>query len=174
MEVDAAGEGVARVSAVVSEEVLNHHELAHGAFVFAVADVAFALAVNSVTDSVAVQWSLSLFRPALLGERITADCSVIHRGRRLMVVDLEVHNSAGKLLAKGQATALREDSSAVAKGVASEGLASKRLTSEGPDSEGLAGERPGGRLVGLRRGSGCDHAGRARGQAQLDGREVRG
>ncbi len=106
MEVDAAGEGVARVSAVVSEEVLNHHELAHGAFVFAVADVAFALAVNSVTDSVAVQWSLSLFRPALLGERITADCSLIHRGRRLMVVDLEVHNSAGKLLAKGQATAL--------------------------------------------------------------------
>ena len=106
MEVDAAAEGAARVSAVVSEEVLNHHELAHGAFVFAVADVAFALAVNSVTDSVAVQWSLSLFRPALLGERITADCSVIHRGRRLLVVDLEVHNSAGKLLAKGEATAL--------------------------------------------------------------------
>ena len=106
MEVDAAAEGVARVSAIVSEEVLNHHELAHGAFVFAVADVAFALAVNSVTDSVAVQWSLNLFRPALLGERITADCSVIHRGRRLLVVELEVHNSAGKLLAKGEATAL--------------------------------------------------------------------
>ena len=35
-----------------------------------------------------------------------ADCSVIHRGRRLLVVELEVHNSAGKLLAKGEATAL--------------------------------------------------------------------
>ena len=106
MEVEAAAEGTARVSAVVKEEYLNGHEIAHGAFIFAVADVAFALAVNSITHSVAVQWSLNLFRPAVLGDRVIADCSTIHRGRRLLVVDLEVHNSEGKLLAKGQATAL--------------------------------------------------------------------
>ena len=105
MQVDTATEGNARVS-VVREEFPNGHDLAHGAFVFAVADVAFALAVNSITDSVAVQWSLSLFRPAVLGEKVIADCSIIHRGRRLLVVELEVHNSAGKLLAKGEATAL--------------------------------------------------------------------
>ena len=56
------------------------------------ADVAFALAVNSITHSVAVQWSLNLFRPAVLGDRVIADCSTIHRGRRLLVVDLEVHS----------------------------------------------------------------------------------
>ena len=106
MEVDSAAEGAARVSAVVRQEFLNHHDLAHGAFVFALADVACVLAVNSVTDAVGVQWSMSLFRPAALGEKVIADCKLIHRGRRLMVVELEVHNSTGKLLAKGEATAL--------------------------------------------------------------------
>ena len=99
-------------SSITLEVVLNLTAIAESVsprfttYFLVVADVAFALAVNSVTDSVAVQWSLNLFRPALLGERITADCSVIHRGRRLLVVELEVHNSAGKLLAKGEATAL--------------------------------------------------------------------
>jgi len=115
MEVEEADEGHARVSALVRDEFLNHHDLAHGAFVFALADVAFALAVNSVTNSVGVQWSINLFRPAHLGEKVIAECSIIHRGRRLMVVELEVHNSAGKLLAKGEATALpvEKDSSAL-------------------------------------------------------------
>ena len=98
--------GVIQQAAVVKQEFLNPYDLAHGAFIFAVVDVAFALAVNSVTNSVGVQWSLNLFHPAVLGEKIIADSKLIHRGRRLMVVELEVHNSGGKLLAKGEAMAL--------------------------------------------------------------------
>jgi acyl-CoA thioesterase len=90
IEVEEASQSVARVSAVVKEEFLQVHGLAHGAFVFALIDVAFALNVNAKMDAVAVQWSISQFRSGQLGERLTAECRLLHGGRRLMVVDLVV------------------------------------------------------------------------------------
>ncbi len=106
VEVEEASEDLSRVSAVVREEFLNGHLLAHGGFVFALADVAFALTVNARSDAVAVQWSLSQFRSGAAGERLTAECRLLHGGRRLRVVELIVSNSEGRVLAKGQATAI--------------------------------------------------------------------
>ncbi len=111
VEVEEASEQLSRVSAVVKEDSLNGHGLAHGAFVFALADVAFALTVNARSDAVAVQWSLSQFRSGGPGERLTAECRPLHGGRRLQVVELIVTNGEGKVLAKGQATALPVDMS---------------------------------------------------------------
>ena len=106
MEVEEASERLSRVSAVVQERFLQLHDLAHGAFMFALMDVAFALTVNANVDAVAVQWSISQFRSAKLGDRVTAECRLLHGGRRLMVVDLQVVGAEGKVLAKGQATAI--------------------------------------------------------------------
>ena len=106
MEVEETGEGYARVSAVVTDQFLQVHGLAHGAFLFALLDVAFALTVNSKVDAVAVQWSISQFRSAAAGEKVIAECLLLHGGRRLMVVDLVVTNAEGRVLSKGQATAI--------------------------------------------------------------------
>ena len=106
MEVEEASESLSRVSAVVKESCLQLHDLAHGAFIFALMDVAFALTVNADRDAVAVQWSISQFRSAKLGDKVTAECRLLHGGRRLVVVELSVVDAGGKLLAKGQATAL--------------------------------------------------------------------
>lgn len=106
MEVEEAGEGHATVSATVRDGFLNAHQLAHGSLIFAVADVAFALAVNSLTDAVGVDYSMSLFRSTRIGERITATCRVVHRGARILVVEFTVTAAPNRLLAKGQATAL--------------------------------------------------------------------
>ncbi len=106
MEVEETAEDHARVSAVVTDQCLQVHGLAHGAFVFALLDVAFSITVNAKVDAVAVQWSISQFRSAGLGEKITADCRLLHGGRRLMVVELVATNSEGRVLAKGQATAI--------------------------------------------------------------------
>ncbi len=106
MEVEEAGGDHARVSAVVTDQFLQVHGLAHGAFVFALLDVAFALTVNAKVDAVAVQWSISQFRSAGLGEKVTAECRLLHGGRRLMVVELVASGAEGKVLAKGQATAI--------------------------------------------------------------------
>jgi acyl-CoA thioesterase len=106
MEVEEASESLTRVSAVVKEEFLQLHDLAHGAFMFALMDVAFALTVNAKLDAVAVQWSISQFRSARLGDKVTAECRLLHGGRRLMVVELLAIGAEGKTLAKGQATAI--------------------------------------------------------------------
>ncbi len=106
MQVEEASEQFTRVSAVVKEEFLQLHELAHGAFMFALMDVAFALTVNAKLDAVAVQWSISQFRAAKLGDKVTAECRLLHGGRRLMVVELLALGAEGRVLAKGQATAI--------------------------------------------------------------------
>ncbi len=106
IEVEEASESLARVSAVVREEFLQVHGLAHGAFVFTLMDVAFALNVNAKSDAVAVQWSISQFRSGAPGERLTAECRLLHGGRRLMVVDLMVTGAGGRVIAKGQASAI--------------------------------------------------------------------
>jgi acyl-CoA thioesterase len=106
MEVEEASESRSRVSALVKDEFLQVHGLAHGAFIFALIDVAFALTVNAKVDAVAVQWSISQFRSASAGEKVTAECRLLHGGRRLMVVELEVSGAEGRVLAKGQATAI--------------------------------------------------------------------
>ena len=106
IEVEETSDRLTRVSAVVREDFLQLHELAHGAFIFALLDVAFALTVNAKLDAVAVQWSISQFRSAKLGDKVTAECRLLHAGRRLMVVELVALAPDGKLISKGQATAI--------------------------------------------------------------------
>jgi acyl-coenzyme A thioesterase PaaI-like protein len=73
---------------------------------FALMDAAFALTVKANVDAVAVQWSINQFRSAKLGDRVTAECRLLHGGRRLLVVELLATGVEGKVLAKGQATAI--------------------------------------------------------------------
>lgn len=106
MQLEEAREGYARVSARVRPEFVNAYGVAHGAFIFALADMAFAIAASSITDVVAVQWSLNMFRAAAPGELVTAECIILHRGKSVIVVGFNVLNSEGKVLARGQATSL--------------------------------------------------------------------
>jgi acyl-CoA thioesterase len=106
MQVVEARDGYAKVSSTVQEGFLNAHRIGHGGFIFTVADVAFALAVNAARDAVGVQWSFNVFRAAKLGETVTGEARTIHAGRQSAVCELSVTAGDGRLLAKGQATAL--------------------------------------------------------------------
>ncbi|MBN1628806.1 MAG: hypothetical protein JW990_03495, partial [Thermoleophilia bacterium] len=52
IQVEETSEEYTRVSAQVGEGCLQLHDLAHGAFIFALLDVAFALTVNANSDAV--------------------------------------------------------------------------------------------------------------------------
>ncbi|MCX7913765.1 MAG: PaaI family thioesterase [Thermodesulfovibrionales bacterium] len=107
MKLEDSSEGFAKVSAEVKEEFLNAHQIAHGAMIFALLDVAFAIAVNSIVDSVGVQWSFNMFRSAKLGDVVIAEAKVIHRGKNLLVVAFEAKGERTKRqLAQGMATAM--------------------------------------------------------------------
>lgn len=107
MELLDSGEGFAQVRAEVKREFLNAHSIAHGGLIFALLDVAFAIAVNSITDAVGIQWSFNMFKSAPLGDHIRAEAKVIHRGKSTLVVEFSAESEkTGKVLAQGMATAL--------------------------------------------------------------------
>jgi len=99
-------EGYAKVSVVVEERFLNAHNICHGVLLFAAADAAFALSVNAVVDAVGVQWSFNVFKAARPGDTVIGESRVIHKGRQSMVCELTVTTGDGRVLSKGQATAL--------------------------------------------------------------------
>jgi acyl-CoA thioesterase len=99
-------EGYAKVSVVVEDRFLNAHSIGHGVLLFAAADAAFALSVNAVVDAVGVQWSLNILRAAKPGETVFGESRILHKGRQSMVCELTVTSGDGRLLARGQSTAL--------------------------------------------------------------------
>jgi acyl-CoA thioesterase len=116
MKLLEAREGYAKVSVTVEERFLNAHNIAHGVLLFAAADAAFALSVNAVVDAVGVQWSLNVFRAAKPGETVIGESRILHKGRQSMVCELTVTAGDGRVLAKGQSTALPASREAFAAG----------------------------------------------------------
>lgn len=107
MEIVETDLGYARLQAEVKKEHLNAHNIAHGAMIFALMDVAFAISVNSYEDAVGVQFGFNIFKSTGLGDIIIAESKVIHKGRSSMVVEVKAESKkTGNLLAKGLATAL--------------------------------------------------------------------
>jgi acyl-CoA thioesterase len=106
MTLHEARDGYAKVSLTVEDRFLNAHRIGHGVLLFALADAAFALSVNAVVDAVGVQWSLNIFRAAKPGETVIGESRMIHKGRQSMVCELTVTAGDGRVLAKGQSTAL--------------------------------------------------------------------
>lgn len=101
-----ARDGYAKVSVSVKDRFLNAHGIGHGVLLFAVADAAFALSVNAAVDAVGVQWSINVFRAAKPGEEVVGESRIIHKGRQSMVCELTVTAGDGRVLARGQSTAL--------------------------------------------------------------------
>lgn len=118
MKLLEAREGYAKVSVKVEERFLNAHGIGHGVVLFAVADAAFALSVNAAVDAVGVQWSLNVIRAAKRGEEIVGESRVFHRGRQSMVCELTVTGENGRVLLRGQSTALPVSRTAYASGPA--------------------------------------------------------
>jgi acyl-CoA thioesterase len=121
MKLIEAREGYAKVSVAVEDRFLNAHKIGHGVLLFAAADAAFALSVNAAVDAVGVQWSLNVFRAAKPGETVIGESRILHKGRQSMVCELTVTAGDGRVLAKGQSTALPVSREAFAAGSGKKG-----------------------------------------------------
>lgn len=98
--------GRAQVAVTVGPKGLNSLGRAHGGLLFAVVDEAFALAVNSITQAVALEVNVNFLAAAKEGDRLLGTATVKHRGRRSLVVDLLLENQEGRLLGTGTAIAI--------------------------------------------------------------------
>ena len=91
MTIDAVAPGRAVLSMSLTEAMVNGHGIAHGGFIFTLADSAFAFACNSYGPfTVAAQCHIAYLAPAKLGERLVATAHEVHREGRSGIYDIRV------------------------------------------------------------------------------------
>lgn len=102
---DEPGIGVATVD--VSEQHHNPNGVVHGAVLFALVDTAMGKATMSVLDDdrycASVEVSLRFIRPAAAGT-LSAEATVLKRGRNLVHLDARVHDGDERLIATADGT----------------------------------------------------------------------
>jgi acyl-CoA thioesterase len=85
------GPGRARLSMTVRDDMANGHGIAHGGFVFTLADSAFAFACNSYdVRTVAQSCDILFVAPARAGDLLVADAIERHRYGRNGLYDIRI------------------------------------------------------------------------------------
>jgi uncharacterized protein (TIGR00369 family) len=108
VELVERGEGRARCRLPMSEKVKGGVAgSVHGGVLSALIDIATLAAISSVVDHAREQMAgtaelnVSFLRPAL-GEAVYAEARVLKKGRQLVVVDIDLTDPDGRLVAKGR------------------------------------------------------------------------
>jgi acyl-CoA thioesterase len=108
------GEGYAKASLTVGENMLNFHGVAHGGLIASLADVAFAAASNSRDrKAVALALNISYRRPVKAGETLVAEAFEESLGERTALYKIVVRNSEGDLVASCQGLVYRMDEAVI-------------------------------------------------------------
>jgi len=91
----------------ITPEYQNFNGLVFGGIAMAVADQAFAYAVNSVNrPSIASQFNIHFIAAAKVGDELIAEGRVVKSGRRVSIAEMTVTNQEGKLIAKATGTTI--------------------------------------------------------------------
>ena len=119
VEILDAKDGYAKVRLKITKEHTNSVGMTHGGVVFALADCAFAEAVNfGEKQAVAVQVSINFLKPSLEGDILTAEASQISEGKNFSLCDVKV-SKEDRLVASFSGLAYKLSSEKVATGKAS-------------------------------------------------------
>ena len=91
MEVVSVGPGAAVLAMTVRDTMVNGHGTAHGGFIFALADSAFAFACNSGGEAtVAAQCAITYLKPGRAGDRLVATAREVALSSRSGIYDVRV------------------------------------------------------------------------------------
>lgn len=91
MEIVEVRPGQATLAMTVRADMVNGQRIAHGGFIFTLADSAFAFACNSHNERVvAAQAQITFIRPGKLGDRLVAVAREISRSGRSGIYDVRV------------------------------------------------------------------------------------
>ena len=91
MSIVDVGPGRATLAMTVQPHMVNGQRIAHGGFIFTLADSAFAFACNSHNEkSVAAQGNITFIKPGKLGDRLVAKAREVTRGGRSGIYDVRV------------------------------------------------------------------------------------
>jgi acyl-CoA thioesterase len=91
MEIVEIRPGQATLTMTVKPDMVNGQRIAHGGFIFTLADSAFAFACNTHNQrTVAAEGNISFVRPGKLGDRLVATAREISRSGRSGIYDVRV------------------------------------------------------------------------------------
>lgn len=91
MEILQVKPGRATLAMTIQPHMVNGQRIAHGGFIFTLADSAFAFACNTHNERVvAAQGNITFIRPSKLGDRLIAEAREISRSGRSGIYDVTV------------------------------------------------------------------------------------
>lgn len=111
MTLEEISPGSARLTFVITPEMVNAHGTSHGGLIFALADSAFAFASNSYNNcAVAQHCTITFVNPAMPGDRLFAQAREISRRGSNGIYDVDVTNQNGVQIAlfRGHSRLLRD------------------------------------------------------------------
>jgi acyl-CoA thioesterase len=94
----APGQATARMR--VAATMVNGHAIAHGGYIFLLADTAFAFACNTYGPTVAGAAEIVFVQPATEGEELVAEAKERVRFGQSGIYDVTVRNSTGEVVAE--------------------------------------------------------------------------
>jgi acyl-CoA thioesterase len=97
----AVGPGRATLTMTVRPDMVNGHDIAHGGYVFLLADTAFAVACNSYGQStLAAGCDIAYVEPVRAGDRLRAEATERYRAGRSGIYDVSVVRDDGTVVAE--------------------------------------------------------------------------
>jgi acyl-CoA thioesterase len=91
MEILDVGPGYAKLAMTLTAAMANGHGLAHGGYIFTLADSTFAFACNTYNErAVAAQCNITYLRPGKVGHRLTAVAREVARAGRSGIYDVTI------------------------------------------------------------------------------------
>jgi acyl-CoA thioesterase len=101
MELVEVKSGHATLAMTIKPHMVNGQRIAHGGFIFTLADSAFAFACNSHNERVvAAQGNITFIKPGKLGDRLVAIAREVSRSGRSGIYDVRVTSGDGTIVAE--------------------------------------------------------------------------
>ena len=110
IQIDEVQQGRARLSLEVRKDLLQLQGVMHGGAIASLIDTAVAFAILGASEAdvrfTTVEMKVN-YLSAIREGRVVADARLIRDGRRIIVAECDVFDSAGRLAAKGLLTYIR-------------------------------------------------------------------
>ena len=102
------GPGQAKAVMTVDERMVNGQNITHGAALFALCDIAFAVAANSRNRvALALNMNMNFLKPTFLGDLLTATATEEKLNRTTALYRIAVEDGKGSLVALAQGLVYR-------------------------------------------------------------------
>jgi acyl-CoA thioesterase len=101
MQLISVEPGRAVMAMTITDQMVNGHKIAHGGFIFTLADSTFAFACNTYNQrTVAQQCAITFIAPGKLGDRLIASGVERQRAGRSGIYDITVTREDGSVIAE--------------------------------------------------------------------------